>query len=131
MAELNPSTVIAIRCWWGEHWGIVAADLHGRQTIISNRGAKNGVTEELWHEVVGNSNWRFVTELASDMPTYSIIERARSMIGTPYNFFRWNCQDFVYWALGLKPRSPQREAALGLMTAACFGFMLVKGSKSG
>lgn len=131
MVRVNPGTVVAIRCWWGEHWGIVATDLYGQHTIISNRGARNGVTEEPWHDVVGDATWRIVNDLPSDAPAYFVIQRARSQIGTPYNFFKWNCQDLVYWALGLPPRSPQREAALGLATAACLGFIVFTRAKSG
>lgn len=118
MITLNPGTVVAIKFGLWEHWGIVAFDLYGRLTLISNRGVKNGVTEELWQYVVGNAKWRIVKDLASEMPGYFIVERARSMVGTRYDFFRWNCQDLVYWALGLQPQSPQRDAAAALLSVA-------------
>lgn len=126
MITLNPCNVVAIRCWWGEHWGIVALDQYGRTTIISNRGAKSGVTEELWNDVVGDAKWRIVNELSSDMPAYFVIDRARSMIGTRYDFLKWNCQDFVYWALCLQPQSPQREAFVGTVLAALAISFVVK-----
>ena len=131
MITLNPGMVVAIRFWWGEHWGIVATDQYGRATVISNRGVKSGVTEELWNEVVGDATWRIVQGLASDIPGYFVTERARSMIGTRYNFLKWNCQDLVYWALGLQPRSPQREAAIGLLAFACLGFVVLARPRGG
>jgi hypothetical protein len=130
MITLVPGKVIAIRCWWGEHWGIVATDQFGRLTVISNRGIRSGVTEELWNEVVGEANWRIVNEFSSAVPAYFVIERARSKIGTPYDFLKWNCQDFVYWVLGFQPRSPQREAAVGLAAAAFLGLLVLKDAKS-
>lgn len=118
MIYVSLGSVVAIKCWWGEHWGIVAADLYGRPTIISNRGPKGGVTEELWSEVVGAADWRTVTEPVTDLPAYLVIDRARSRIGSRYDFWKWNCQDLVYWTLGLPPQSPQRDAVASLLGAA-------------
>ena len=67
MITLNPGTVVAIKFGMWEHWGIVAFDLYGRLTLISNRGVKNGVTEELWQYVVGNAKWRIVKDLVGDV----------------------------------------------------------------
>lgn len=131
MITLNPGMVVAIRGWWGEHWGIVAADKYGQLTVISNRGLRGCVTEELWHSVVGTSEWHIVKELASDIPGYFVVERARSMIGSRYDFLKWNCQDLVYWALGLEPQSPQREMVVGLISLACMGVIVRVAAKSG
>ena len=54
MIYVNVGSVIAIRQWWGEHWGIVASEPFGRTTIVSNRGLRDGVTEELWQDVAGD-----------------------------------------------------------------------------
>jgi hypothetical protein len=124
MITLNQGMVVAVRCWWGEHWGIVANDPFGRTTVVSNRGMKGGVTEEPWSEVVGSAEWRVLTDLVSDLPAYFVVERARSKISTRYSFSTWNCQDLVYWALGLQPQSPQREMALGLLSLVCLGVIV-------
>jgi hypothetical protein len=110
--------VIAISCWWGEHWGIIGGD-YGRLTIISNSWDKGGVTEALWEDVVGTAGWRIVQELPTASPAYLVIARAQSRIGNRYDFLTWNCQDLVYWALGLQPKSPQRDAAVSLLGLAC------------
>src|SRR5260221_14090337 len=101
MIYVNLGSVVAIKCWWGEHWGIVAADSSGRPTIISNRRLRGGVTEELWNDVVGDEEWRIVSELVTSLPAYLVIDRVRSRIGSRYDFWKWNCQDLVYWARGL------------------------------
>jgi hypothetical protein len=111
-------SVVAIKCGRGEHWGFVAGD-YGRLTIISNRGLKDGVTEEPWEDVVGTAAWRIVDSLATAFPAYLVVARARSMIGTRYNFWAWNCEDLVFWALGLQPKSPQRDGVVGLLGVAC------------
>ena len=129
MVPVIPGSVVAIKCWWGEHWGIVAADAFGRTTIISNRGLKGGVTEELWHEVVGDGQWRIVDNLAVELAAYFIVMRARAKIGTPYDFWTWNCQHLVYWALGLKPQSPQRDAAALLSVAGLVIFLGMAGKR--
>ena len=113
MIQLVPGIVIAIKCIWGEHWGIVSHE-HGRWTLISNRGLRNRVTEERLEEVIDRANWR-VVNFATSLPRDLIVERARSMIGSRYDLWKWNCQDFVYWALGFPPRSPQREAIVALL----------------
>lgn len=118
MIQPIPGSVVAIKCWWGEHWGIVAGD-YGRLTIISNRGIKGGVTEEPWDDVVGAAEWRTVDTPATTLPAYLVVARARSMIGTRYNFRTWNCQDHVFWALGLQPQSPQRDGVVGLLGVVC------------
>ncbi len=68
--------------------------------------------------------------LAAALPAYFIVQRARSMIGTRYDFWRWNCQDLVYWALGLQPQSPQRAAVAGVLAIAALGFMMKITTKS-
>ena len=112
MSQLYPGAVVAIACLWGEHWGI-AAIRNGQWTMISNRGMRNGVTEEPFGDVVGRANWRIIA-MAGAFPPWAIVSRARSMLGTRYDFWRWNCEDFVYCALGHEPRSLQRESFLAL-----------------
>jgi len=71
MIEPIPGSVVAIKCWWGEHWGIVAGS-YGRLTIISDRSIKGGVTEESWQDVVGTAEWRIVDALATTLSSSSL-----------------------------------------------------------
>lgn len=129
MIYVNLGSVIAIKQWWGEHWGIVAADQFGQTTIVSNRGLRGGVTEELWQEVVGDAEWRIV-DLSSQLPAYFIVGRARSKIGARYDFWTWNCQDLVYWALGLKAQSPQRNIVTAVLAIASVGIIAKMAAKA-
>jgi hypothetical protein len=131
MIYVVPGCVIAIKCWWGEHWGIAAADQYGRLTIISNRGFRGGVTEELWQDIVGTAQWRVVDNLTSELHAYSIVEGARSRIGNRYDFWTWNCQHLVYCALGLKPQSPQRDAVAAAFSMACLVLIVGMSGKRG
>lgn len=106
--------MVAIKCWWGEHWGIVAVK-NGRWSLISNSARRGMVTEEDLEEVLGNAELR-VIQLASPQSAFLAIERARSKIGSQYAFLRWNCEDFVHWATGLPAQSPQRNAVLALLS---------------
>jgi hypothetical protein len=124
-----PGSVVAIKCWWGEHWGIVAGEL-GWLTIISNRGVTGCVTEELWDDVVGTAEWRVAEELTTGLSAYSVIGRARSRLGTRYDFWSWNCQDLVYWALGSKPQSPQRDLLVGALSLAGIAVLLGSTTKA-
>jgi hypothetical protein len=74
--------------------------------------------------------WRVVNNLATSRPAYMLVAQARSMLGSRYDFWKWNCQDLVYWALGLQPQSPQREAAVGLLAFATIGLMMTVTTKS-
>lgn len=131
MIAPSPGTVIAIKFLWGEHWGIVAADLYGRLTVISNSSDKGCVTEDLWNDFIGNAKPRIVNELSSALPAYMIVQRARSMIGTRYAFWKWNCEDLAHWALGLEPKSPQRDAVATIMSLACLVFVFGIAGKRG
>jgi hypothetical protein len=102
----------------GKHWGI-AAVRSGQWTLISNRGIKSGVTEESFADVVGGANWQIVDGTSALHPG-AIVARSRSKLGTRYDFWKWNCEDFVSWALGHEPRSSQRQSFLGLV-----GFVIV------
>lgn len=128
MVYVNVGSVIAIRQWWGEHWGIVASDAFGRTTIISNRGLRGSVTEEPWQDVVADAEYRIVP-LPSQLPAHLVIERARSRMGTRYDFWKWNCQDLVYWALGFEPQSPQRNAVQAMLAVAFFGLIAKAAAK--
>lgn len=130
MIYVNVGSVIAIKQWWGEHWGIVASDRFGQTTIVSNRGLRGSVTEELWQDVVGDAEWRIVN-LPSQLPAHFIIERARSRLGAHYDFWTWNCQDLVFWALGSKPQSPQRDAIKAMLAIACLGVIAKVAAKGG
>ncbi len=41
------------------------------------------------------------------LPSYEVLNRARSFIGTRYDLFGWNCEHFVAYAHGLQKQSPQ------------------------
>jgi len=72
------------------------------------------VTEEAFADVVGGAIWQIVDGPSALHPR-AIVARARSKLGTRYDFWKWNCEDFVSWALGHEPRSSQREGFLGLV----------------
>jgi hypothetical protein len=122
--------VVAVKTWWGEHWGIVGIR-DGHWTLISNRGIRRGVTEERLEDVVGPAEWRIVEDLGVSVPANVIVARARSLIGSRYDFWKWNCQDFVYWACGLQPQSPQRAAVVGVLGLASVSLLLAVAAKRG
>jgi hypothetical protein len=113
VAQLYPGAVVALTFLWGKHLGI-AALRQGQWTLISNRGIKSGVTEEAFADVVGTASWQIV-DFASALHPGAVVARARSKLGTRYDFWKWNCEDFVSWAVGHEPRSSQREGFLGLV----------------
>jgi len=128
MVPLKPGDVVAVSLWLGEHWGIVAVK-NDRLTLISNRGLVGAVTEEPIEAVIGSSQWRVVA-FTFHLPPSIVVARARSKIGTRYDFWEWNCQDFVYWALGLEPQSPQRAVVVGLLTVIGIGVLLGLATKA-
>jgi len=43
-----------------------------------------------------------------------------SKLDTRYDFWTWNCEHFVFWALDLEPQSPQRDGVVSPLALACW-----------
>ncbi len=125
--QLQPGSVVAIPVWPGvsflpfRHLGIVTdTNWISGPRIISCSLRQGGVTEESVEEF---SNGAPVTVVAypGNLHPDEVIARARSRLGTPWNLFTFNCEHFVNWAHGLKPESPQLQAAAVVFVLAFLG----------
>lgn len=123
MTPIQTHPIIAIKIFNAWHYAIVATDMLGNITLVSFRGEKNRITEEPWHEVVGDRKWRYATEIQPAVTYPTMINHARSLIGfSGYNLLKRNCEHFVRWAAGLKVESIQVQNALAIGTIiAIFG----------
>ncbi len=101
-------TVVSIPIFlFYSHKGIVSDRWYGgKPMIISNSARSGGVREELWG-VFAEGCVVTVDGNPSGLPHFEVLSRARSLIGTQYDLFRWNCEHFVAYAHGLKPQSAQ------------------------
>ena len=52
------------------------------------------------------------------LPPEMVLARARAKLGTSYSLFNWNCEQFVRYAHGLNPESPQLATVASLLTLA-------------
>lgn len=94
------------------HVGIVSDRwVDGEQVVLSCSGQQNMVVEE----AISKFSLGFPVQ-RKDIPctlsTKEVLERARSKLGHSYDMFRWNCEHFVYYSLGLEPKSPQLALAV-------------------
>lgn len=124
--SLAPGTVIAV--WVGpiQHVGVVSDRMHGSHpNVISNSHRAGRVIEEPLPVFAGGRPVNVVGYLGNLSPQ-KVLQRARSRIGETWDLF-WNCEHFVKWAHGLRPRSPQLVAGVILMCA--FAVLLVAGGK--
>lgn len=98
------------------HEGIITE--HGR--VISNSRRRGGVFEESLRVFSGGKKIQNLGALAGFDPQVAV-NRARSQIGQPYDLVAYNCQHFVRWCYGLKPKSHQKRVAFG--AAALLGVL--------
>lgn len=107
MQALNPGTVVAIDVGLIEHVGIVTNHIvAGQPTVISNSFKTGGVAEEPLQSFANGHQVRVIGYLGKLSPS-EVVQRARSQIGKAWDLFQWNCEHFVHWAHGLKPKSQQ------------------------
>lgn len=111
MLTLNPGDVIGVRVGPVTHVGIVSDRyVGGEPLVISNSHRAGGVAEEPLSVFRGGYQLVSVPQ-SSTIARWQIPARARQMLGSRWNLFSWNCEHFVHWASGLKPRSPQLDQA--------------------
>jgi len=100
-------TVIEVDFGLYRHLAIVSERfMNGLPMLISSSLRTWEVREEAWDTVVNGRKWRSLGLIGPCTPS-EVLRRARSKIGTKWNLFSWNCEHFVYWASGVRPRSPQ------------------------
>ena len=129
--KLTPGMIVQIDFGFYHHPGIVSDQtINSMPMVISNSYRKRGVFEESWDEF---SDGRKVETLGypGDLSADEVLLRARSKIGTRWNLFTWNCEHFINWSHGLKPRSPQvRTYATYLVTIVGLAILFSKGKSS-
>lgn len=128
MKTLRPGDLIAIRYWWGWHVGLVASHM-GRLTLISNSNAGKGVCEEYLEPLLQGNEWQVCPPLSA-LGANAVTARARSKIGSRYDFWQWNCEDFVHWAFGREPRSGQRDGVKKLLAVIGLGVVFAAAARA-
>lgn len=126
MHSLVAGTVIAVQVGPIKHVGIVTDRTYGAHpSVISNSHRAGGVIEEPL-PVFSSGQHVDVVGYPGSLPPQQVLQKARSRIGETWDLF-WNCEHFVRWVHGLRPRSPQLIAGVILMYA--FAVLLVAGGK--
>jgi hypothetical protein len=104
----TPGTVVSVPAYvLFRHKGIVSDRWYGgKPMVISNSARAGGVAEESWNAFTSGQIW---TEEGhpGNLPSWEVLNRARSVGHTKYDVFQWNCESFVAYSHGLPPNSPQ------------------------
>jgi hypothetical protein len=99
--------IIRVASGWGPyHYGIVAEPTLGTQTVVHNTKGK-GVQHTTLDEFSDGRpiEVRRIPRSYGDGDT--VLRRAKSQIGKPYDLFSANCEHFVNWAIEGTPGSEQ------------------------
>ncbi len=112
MNYLQPGTIVSVPFGPFRHYGLVSDQyVSGSPYIFSCSSRSGQVAEEPAHIFAGGRDIK-VHGNPSVLNPYQVIERARSLIGTKYDLFKWNCEHFVRWAHNLKVESPQLKTTV-------------------
>ena len=126
--KLLPGMVVQIDFGFYHHPGIVSdRTINSTPMVISNSFRKRGVFEESWEDFSSGKQVKILGYPGALSPD-AVLLRARSKIGSRWNLFRWNCEHFINWSHGLKPRSPQvRNYATYAIALAGLAVLFSKG----
>jgi len=116
MNNLIPGTVVSTMVGPIGHFGIASdRQIGGLQCIISCSQATGQVSEEPANIFTNGKKIKIHAYPGALSPSV-VINRARSKLGTAYNFLSWNCEHFIRWVHGIKVESPQLQisALIGL-----------------
>lgn len=91
------------------HYGIVS----GFDRVIS-ASRKLGKVVETTVEQFADGQQVLVHGYRGQLSAATVIQRARSKLGEPYDVFKLNCERLVNWTHGFKPQSPQPVRALAI-----------------
>ena len=118
----EPGTVVSVPIFLlYRHTGIVSDRWHsGKPMVISTSARSGGVYEEPW-DVFTQGSVVTVDGCPGNLPSWEVVHRARSLIGTRYDLLSKNCEQFVTFVHGLKPHSTQ--LALTVVIALCVGVL--------
>lgn len=115
---LRPGTTLSTSRLFYRHVGILTDRFaNGFPTVISSSGERGTVVEEPLDKFRRAGDIR-VDGYLGLLPQDAVLERARAKLGSRYSLVRWNCEQFVRYAHGLNPESPQLATMVSL-------FMLV------
>ena len=112
-ASLVPGTVVSVWVFpFFRHKGIVSDRWDGdKPMVIANSARAGGVAEESW-DIFAAGQTVVIEGYPSNLPSYVVLQRARSLIAKKYNLFAWNCEHLTAHAHGMKHESPQIAVTL-------------------
>jgi len=107
-SSLRPGTAVSVWVFpFFRHKGIVSDRFFGdNPMVLSNSARARGVAEEPW-DVFASGQHVLVEGYPGSLAPSAVVHRARSLVGTKYDLFDWNCEHLISYAHGLVPKSPQ------------------------
>jgi len=122
-----PAGTVIFVVTWGvfKHKGIVSDRWWNGKPMVLANSPRSGVVEQSWDEFVGSQEAFILNGFISNLPVLLVMQRARALLGRPYELFNYNCDHYVNEAHGRPVVSEQLgviAAVVGLMgVAAAFG----------
>lgn len=109
------------------HFGILVFNFLGEPFVISNSFRKEKVVIETLEKFC--SGYKPKTHnMWGKYTRQQIVERAKSLLGTPYSAAKYNCEHFVRDVHGLSVESPQFNNIFGLALVSGISYFLLKKS---
>lgn len=116
--NLTSGTVISVPKNLITHVGIITGSTHiGQPTVIANTPKYGEVVEQTLDDFCNGLNYQIISKPQNFMIGLRAVQKARQLIGKPYNVFSYNCEHLIAEAFSLKPESPQLQkwTALSLL----------------
>jgi hypothetical protein len=130
--RFSPGATVGVRVLPGViHLGIATErlDHEGYQTVISGSARAGNVAEEPMSVFSAGRDVFEVKELRGNLPSFLVVDQARTLLGQPYKLFSNNCEHVVRKAQGLVTHSSQ--LALGILLAGTvLGLLALRGSRA-
>lgn len=109
-ASLKVGAVLSVRVGLVKHVGIFAGYAPDGTPMVISNSLRSGCVAEESLAVFAGGRQVLIEPLASQLPVWSVLQRARQRLGERWNLISFNCEHFVHWALGMEPQSPQLQA---------------------
>lgn len=129
---LSVGDVVRVRVHWCPvywHYGIVVQrDVYGHVWVIHCSQRRRGVSIESLSDFAQGGvveNCGFPSELS----TWEVIRRAKSMMGNKWHLTDFNCEHFWRGAHGMEPESHQMQLTVLAGAFGVFGVLLRKYAK--
>ena len=106
-----------------QHFALISDSRAGGMVWVIETSPEFGVIERPYWEFCGNHPIQ-QHGFPGGLHRREVMERARSLVGQPYDAINNNCEHFVRWCHGLERESPQLKRFVALGAVAIGAWLL-------